>query len=45
MATAGQKGLLVKMCEERGLDFDPNAQMTFVEASEMITTLKATPKK
>jgi hypothetical protein len=45
MSTAGQKGLLVKMCEERGLDFDPNAEMTFTEASEMITALKATPKK
>lgn len=45
MSTAGQKGLLVKMCEERGMDFDPNAEMTFTEASEMITALKATPKK
>ena len=45
MSTAGQKGLLVKMCEERGLDFDPETPMTFVDASEMITALKATPKK
>lgn len=43
--TAGQRTLIGNMCKERGLDFDETSEMTFAEASEMITTLKATPKK
>ena len=43
--TAGQRTLITNMCKERGLDYDDTSAMTFAEASEMITTLKATPKK
>ena len=43
--TAGQRTLITNMCKERGLDYDDTSEMTFAEASEMITTLKATPKK
>ena len=43
--TAGQRTLISNMCKERGLDYDDTSAMTFAEASEMITTLKATPKK
>jgi hypothetical protein len=43
-ATANQIKMLTQMCAERGLDFDPNAPMTYSEAKEMFLTIKPIPK-
>lgn len=43
-ATDNQIKMLTQMCAERGLDFDPNAPMTYSEAKEMFLTIKPIPK-
>lgn len=43
-ATANQIKMLAQMCVERGLDFDPEAPLTYSEAKEMFDTIKPIPK-
>jgi hypothetical protein len=43
-ATPNQIKMLTQMCAERGLDFDPNAPMTYSEAKEMFLSIKPIPK-
>jgi hypothetical protein len=43
-ATANQIKMLTQMCAERGLDFDPEAPMTYSEAKDMFLNIKPIPK-
>jgi len=43
-ATANQIKMLAQMCVERGLDFDPEAPLSYSEAKEMFDTIKPIPK-
>jgi hypothetical protein len=43
-ATANQIKMLSQMCVERGLDFDPEAPLSYSEAKEMFDTIKPIPK-
>jgi hypothetical protein len=43
-ATANQIKMLTQMCAERGLDFDPEAPMTYSEAKDMFLAIKPIPK-
>jgi hypothetical protein len=43
-ATANQIKMLAQMCAERGLDFDPEAPMTYSEAKDMFLAIKPIPK-
>jgi hypothetical protein len=43
-ATANQIKMLRTMCAERGLDFDPEAPMTYSEAKDMFLAIKPIPK-
>jgi hypothetical protein len=43
-ATPNQIKMLTQMCAERGLDFDPEAPMTYSEAKDMFLAIKPIPK-
>jgi hypothetical protein len=43
-ATPNQIKMLRTMCAERGLDFDPEAPMTYSEAKDMFLAIKPIPK-